>query len=360
MELRDITLEKLGIVDAAPEPEFDSIVELASEVTQSPVTLLSIVQPEQDRQYFKAASGLPEPWFSKRETPLSHSFCQHVRASGNPLVVDDARAHPLVKRNKAVRDLNVISYLGIPIHGVQQEPIGALCAIDAKPRTWTETDVSKLKKLACLTDSLIQLRMASCISELRRHESDHSSTKDSLTNTLNIRGFTEAAKAEIAHVRRYGGDAAIAIADIDLFASVAESLGHDAGDEVIKAVGELLTNSVRSDVDVVGRYGGQEFVILMSFTTAAGVLSASKRLRECIAASPIGIANGSSASVTASFGTAQIKDGNYDIYKTIKLAQKALRSAKLRGRNCVVQNCSTEKTTASQLLDRRQPVTPGR
>ena len=62
--------------------------------------LVTLVSP--DEQVFPGAAGLPEPYQSERRTPLSHSFCQHVVASSEPLVVEDARVHPLVRHNLAV------------------------------------------------------------------------------------------------------------------------------------------------------------------------------------------------------------------------------------------------------------------
>lgn len=80
-------------------------------VARVPVALISLV--DEDRQFFVSQQGLPEPWAKARQTPLSHSFCQHVVATGDPLIVSDARENPLVCGNLAIRDLNVIAYLGL-------------------------------------------------------------------------------------------------------------------------------------------------------------------------------------------------------------------------------------------------------
>lgn len=88
-------LQSTGLLDTPPEEIFDRWTELASRVLKTPVVLMSLV--DRDRQFFKSEVGLPEPWAEKRETPLSYSFCQYVAASNQPLVVTDARAHPLVR-----------------------------------------------------------------------------------------------------------------------------------------------------------------------------------------------------------------------------------------------------------------------
>ena len=83
----------------------------------------------------KAASDCPNHGRKPRCTPLSHSFCQHTVTSGKPLIVADAREHPLVRDNLAIGDLNVIAYAGVPL--VTSDGFVLVCralAIDAKPR----------------------------------------------------------------------------------------------------------------------------------------------------------------------------------------------------------------------------------
>src|SRR3954454_8796989 len=86
-----------ALLDSQPEEAFDRLTRLATRALGVPVALVSLVGP--DRQFFKSQTGLAEPWASARQTPLTHSFCQHVVATGEPLVVSDARVHPLVKEN---------------------------------------------------------------------------------------------------------------------------------------------------------------------------------------------------------------------------------------------------------------------
>jgi hypothetical protein len=88
-------------LDTPPEENFDRLTRLAARLLRAPVALVSLVDAE--RQFFKSCVGLPEPWLSRRQTPLSHSFCQHVVTSAEPLIIEDARADPLVKENATVK-----------------------------------------------------------------------------------------------------------------------------------------------------------------------------------------------------------------------------------------------------------------
>ena len=139
-------LDATGLMDSPAEREFDRVTDLVRQCLGVPVALVSLVGEE--RQFFKSARGLAAPWCDARETPLSHSFCQYVVAGAEPLVVADAREHPVLQHNEAVRDLHVIAYLGVPLRTPDGHVLGSLCAIDAVPRPWSDGDVETMEALA--------------------------------------------------------------------------------------------------------------------------------------------------------------------------------------------------------------------
>ena len=149
-------LRRTLLLDSPQEPSFDRLTELASLILDASVALVSLV--DADRQFFKSCVGLPEPWAGERETPLSHSFCKHVVATGDPLIIDDARDHPLVRDNPAIEALNVIAYAGIPLT-LDGQPLGSFCVIDGEPRTWTDREVAILEGLAESAMTEIALRV---------------------------------------------------------------------------------------------------------------------------------------------------------------------------------------------------------
>lgn len=149
-------LSAVALLDTPTEEAFDRLSRLAACFTNSPVALVSLV--DSNRQFFKSCIGLPEPWNRNRETPLSHSFCQHNRVAGKPLVIPDARENPLFKDNLAVRDLNVIAYLGIPLVTSDLYVLGSFCVIDSKPRSWTNKEIETVRDLAAAVMTEIELR----------------------------------------------------------------------------------------------------------------------------------------------------------------------------------------------------------
>jgi serine phosphatase RsbU (regulator of sigma subunit) len=145
------------LLPAASDEAFERFVRLVRHQLSVPVALVTLVSAVE--QVFPGAAGLPEPYQSERRTPLSHSFCQHVVASSEPLVVEDARRHPLVRHNLAVPDLHVVAYAGMPLVDADGRVIGSLCAIDSQPRRWTDTDLAVLTDLAGACSSELQLRI---------------------------------------------------------------------------------------------------------------------------------------------------------------------------------------------------------
>ena len=145
-------------LQAVGDQAFDRFARMVTRQLGVPVALVSLVDDE--RQFFPGQFGLPDPWCDLRETPLSHSFCQHVVRSGEPLVIEDARTHPLVADNLAIQDLNVVAYAGMPLIDGSGNVLGSLCAISDEPRSWSSADLMFLADLAASCSSELRLRIA--------------------------------------------------------------------------------------------------------------------------------------------------------------------------------------------------------
>ncbi len=151
-------LQRSALLDTPAEERFDRITRLASAVLGVPVTLVSLV--DDHRQFFKSQHGLPEPFASQRETPLTHSFCQHVVSQAAPFIVTDAREHPLLRDSRAISEMGVVAYAGIPIQSSDGQVLGSFCAIDTQPHEWTESELDTLRQLGELLRTELQLRDA--------------------------------------------------------------------------------------------------------------------------------------------------------------------------------------------------------
>jgi GAF domain-containing protein len=150
-------------VGAEPDEAFDRFASLVKRLLNVPVALVSLVDDQ--HQYFPGQIGLAEPWGSKRETPLTHSFCQHVVVEGRPKIYPDARVDPQVRDNLAIPDLGVVAYAGMPLTDSDGRVLGSLCAIDTEPRAWTPDELEVLDDLAAACSSELRLRIAREVAE---------------------------------------------------------------------------------------------------------------------------------------------------------------------------------------------------
>ncbi|MGE7369007.1 GAF domain-containing protein [Neorhizobium sp. NPDC001467] len=142
-----------GLFEPHHRSEFDDIVETVKKALRCPVAIVSIL--DEDRQVFAAHVGLPTGWAERGETPLTHSFCQHVVDDRKPFVVDDATMHQRVRDNLAIRDLGVISYMGVPVSLPDGTIIGAVAAIDGRPREWSQAELDLLTQFGKLASNHI-------------------------------------------------------------------------------------------------------------------------------------------------------------------------------------------------------------
>jgi hypothetical protein len=109
---------------------------------------------------------------SPRSTPLTHSFCQYVVTSAEPLIVPDAREHPLLRDNRGVHDLGVVAYAGMPLTDETGDVLGSLCAIDIRPRQWTDDELTALRDLADACSTELRLRLVRYEAQVERARRD--------------------------------------------------------------------------------------------------------------------------------------------------------------------------------------------
>lgn len=173
-------------------------------------------------------------------------------------------------------------------------------------------------------------------------------TTDPLTGLPNRRAFQDVAERELVRLRRFGDQLAVLMLDIDHFKNVNDTLGHDAGDEVLRAVADRLSAGVRK-TDFLARLGGEEFAVLMPKTDMDGAKVVASRLLASISSQPIMVADGAQLTVTATIGVSLARIEDKDINSALKRADLALYEGKAAGRNRVVEAAGRpERPNANQ------------
>lgn len=153
--------------------------------------------------------------------------------------------------------------------------------------------------------------------------------KDSMTNLFNHKNICNSLEYEIKRSKRSSKPVSILMTDIDHFKKINDTYGHQAGDQVIIKIAKLLREICR-DTDYVGRYGGEEFLVVLTDTDADGAKRFSERLRKEIEKMDFGLP----IQVTVSGGVKTYEEESAE--EMIKLADRALYQAKEKGRNCIV------------------------
>nr|WP_273204649.1 sensor domain-containing diguanylate cyclase [Marinobacter subterrani] len=174
------------------------------------------------------------------------------------------------------------------------------------------------------------------ISDRKRLESEleEMATRDPLTGLLNRREMSKVLDDELERAQRYQRPMAVLWIDFDHFKDVNDTYGHAAGDSVLRAISRLLLESVRS-VDSIGRFGGEEFLIVLPEMDLEEARDTAERLRRKVAEAPQPLGDGRSAPLTISVGIAVYPEHGQTAAALCAAADKAMYLAKDRGRNCV-------------------------
>jgi serine phosphatase RsbU (regulator of sigma subunit) len=193
-----------------------------------PVALVSLV--EANRQVFPGLVGLAEPWATRRQTPLSHSLCQHVVATGHPLVLADARSDDRTCTSLAIGDLGVVAYAGMPLTDSDGHVLGSLCAIDTELREWSARELADLADLAAACSTELRLRIATDVARQAQHQAE---------------AAQNAAEHSNAEARTYAGQAQLALERSELMLRAAEDMADTAS---LTDVREKLRDLVSGDL----------------------------------------------------------------------------------------------------------------
>jgi len=170
--------------------------------------------------------------------------------------------------------------------------------------------------------------------EVKNKRLEYLAACDSMTGLLNRREFERIVNHELSRMRRYEYNSCIIIVDIDFFKKINDEYGHPAGDELIKQFSFILKNELR-EFDIIGRWGGEEFIILLPDVSIYNGRKVAERLRQVIENNEF-IISDNVVKITASFGVAELSYNEPEAFKkSYDRADKALYIAKKSGRNCV-------------------------
>lgn len=312
--LRLAALDRYDALDTPAELTFDRITRITSSALDVPISAVSLIDGH--RQWLKARQGPLD-----QQTCRDEAFCNVTIRMREPLIVEDAATDPRFKDNPHVVGPPFIRfYAGVPLSTEDGYNLGALCAIDTKPRRIDSRQIALLKDLADMVMSAFEARKLA--------------GTDSLTGALTRRGFRDAAERALALSARHSYPLSCIALDLDRFKAINDTHGHAVGDrvlvEAVKCCRERLRNS-----DILGRIGGEEFAILLPHTDGVAALAIADQVRATLAQRVIVLPE-DSIKVSASFGVVTRDDTDVTLDELLHRADMALYSAKNGGRNTCV------------------------
>ncbi|MGB0386880.1 MAG: diguanylate cyclase [Ardenticatenaceae bacterium] len=241
-------------------------------------------------------------------------------------IVNNAQIDPRFAAHiDALAGAQTSTLIAVPLKA-RDQVIGVLEVVNKKDGNFDINDLTLLETLAA--SAAIAIHNAQLFAKVQRM-----ATTDELTQLRNRRSFFAMSKHEFERAQRYGQPISAIMLDIDHFKKVNDTYGHAVGDEVLRVVAQRCRQQTR-DFDILGRYGGEEFAVILPQTELPAATQVAGRLRESVCKDPIKIKNGE-VTVTISLGVARINDAIPTLDALLDQADAALFAAKEAGRNQV-------------------------
>jgi two-component system, cell cycle response regulator len=343
------TLLERGMVAGDFHEVSRAALETLGEVVDAPVLAVAVAEPQ----------SAPQPASQPAPQSAPQSAMMQIVLQEPLGTADVDRLHAILARHlelpaDAAVDLRVSGALGAATVPAAGPPAGSIPSIPALDfgrlvrRPLAVRDARGILVLlprepqqfalltADLLDDLIRpltLVLDNARLSQRLHEM---STLDGLTRQLNHRAIYERLSEEIERARRYGYPLSVILCDLDHFKEVNDTHGHLAGDAVLREGAGALRRCLRA-TDVLGRYGGEEFLAVLPQVDLGAACAAAERLRQSLDGFPVSLESGTRVGVTGSFGVSSQDElpsqATADLL--VSLADRRLYEAKAAGRNCV-------------------------
>ena len=286
--------------------------------------MLHLIARDTGQLEMRATIGYSDPRIRKFSFPGSKGYVAKAVREHKPLLIDDLVSEPAFRYNGSIQEAKAIRSVIVAPLVLEDAVLGALSLDSSLPKAFTQTDLQLLASFAATATTAIQ--NAQLHSEVQKL-----ATTDALTGIYNRRGLMEFGRREVDRAQRFKRPLSAIFFDIDHFKIVNDTYGHPVGDQVLRLMVECCSKNIR-EVDLFGRYGGEEFIVLLPETDAFTAYKVAERLRKAVeqlrVSSPEGV-----ISITISLGIARVTPDIRDMAMLVQNADQALYTAKQKGRN---------------------------
>jgi diguanylate cyclase (GGDEF)-like protein len=268
------------------------------------------------------------------------AFCYSLPLAAEPLVIADTLNDRVLGQHRMVAGAPHIRFFAsYPVFNQDKAVVGSVNVIDYSPRTFPEADRQMLADLAALVERELHIRSMSALQlDLQKKNKNlrRKSLIDPLIGTWNRGAIMRILTIEAIRCDKMGAPLSLIVADLDHFKKINDTYGHPAGDAVLVKVASKLRACIRPQ-EALGRYGGEEFIVVLPGSSSSTAMAVAERMRKAIASQPEAI-GGAMLNLSISAGIAST-----DLFPTatteelISRADVALYAAKDAGRNCVMR-----------------------
>ena len=306
----------------------EAMIGLTQKIVQAETIILCLVGEGERRAVVHVAEGHDKERVLDQSFPLTDGLVSLVVKNRRAILFSHRLNEPPTRffPSKSKLQLTAQSFLGLPLM-LKDRVTGLLVCLSDVPSAFSATHQHLL--------TILCNQAAQAIADAQLHgEVERLASIDGLTGVLNHRAFHERLHYEWEQAQRHGESLTLMMIDLDFFKRINDTHGHQAGDRILKQVAAVLKQLARK-VDTVGRYGGEEFAILLPKTTAAQAGKMAERIREVIERGRFGL-DAAVIPVTLSIGIATAPSDAAGPDQLVSVADKALYGAKTQGRNRVV------------------------
>lgn len=289
--------------------------------------MLHLIARDTGQLEMRAILGYAEtdPRIQKFTLPSVKGYVAKAVSQRKPLLIPDFKpGESLFENNGGTAKGNGVQSAIIAPLVLSDHVLGALSLESSTRSAFTENDLRLIVSFAATATAAI--RNAQLHAEVQKQ-----AITDSLLNIYNRRGFYELGHREIERAHRFERPLVAIMMDVDHFKRVNDDYGHATGDQVLQAIAARLNNNIRK-VDILGRYGGDEFSVLLPEIDLFGATNVAGRLRQSISDLPITV-GADQITVTISLGVAKLSAEINDLNNLLQRADNAMYAAKQAGRN---------------------------
>jgi len=291
---------------------------------------LMLLDESGERLVVKAAFGFPDDAGPGLTLRVGEGISGLVAQTGQAMLVPDVSAEPRFLEQESFRQQRG-SFICVPLRIKGREVMGVLNAQKPDPQGFGLGDLDLFQAVAN--------QVAAALENAQLYQrTKELSTRDDLTGLFNRRHFFDNLEKEVQRARRYRRVFSLILLDLDDFKGYNDTYGHLKGDEALKEVGRLLLASTRR-ADIVARFGGEEFVVLLPEINAQGALVVAEKIRTAVEQYPFaGRTTQPGGKMTVTLGLATYPTDSEDGLELVDLADRALYLGKQQGGN---RACST-------------------